>query len=163
MLLQEVKGARLEALEDFSIGSLDLSITLWMSNGCIADFDAKILTVSMDALLVNWDPLSVMILFGTPTLQTMDSMNLTMDCLLILTKGVASDHLVNLSMVTYIYQNPPMALGNVPSMSIPHTTNDREGRIICSVYASVWIFLAWNWHTSCLFSSSMESWRAVGQ
>jgi hypothetical protein len=32
MLLQAVIGARLEAFEDFSICSLDLSITLWMSN-----------------------------------------------------------------------------------------------------------------------------------
>jgi hypothetical protein len=47
MLLQSVIGACLEAREDFNIGSLDLSITLWMSNGCIADLDAKILTVSL--------------------------------------------------------------------------------------------------------------------
>jgi hypothetical protein len=36
-----------ETLEDFSIGSLDLSITLWMSNKGIADLDAEILAVSM--------------------------------------------------------------------------------------------------------------------
>jgi hypothetical protein len=35
------------ALEDFSIGSLNLSITLKMSNGRIADLDAKILTISL--------------------------------------------------------------------------------------------------------------------
>jgi hypothetical protein len=47
MLLQAVIGACLETLEDFSIGSLDLSITLWMSNGHIVDLDAKILTISL--------------------------------------------------------------------------------------------------------------------
>jgi hypothetical protein len=47
MLLQAVIGACLETLEDFSIGSLDLTITLWMSNVRIADLDAKILTVSL--------------------------------------------------------------------------------------------------------------------
>jgi hypothetical protein len=47
MLLQAVIGACLETLGDFSIGSLDLPITLWMSNGHIADLDVKILTVSL--------------------------------------------------------------------------------------------------------------------
>jgi hypothetical protein len=48
MFLQVVIGAHLESLEDVSIGSLDLSITLWMSNRRIADLDAKILTVSLE-------------------------------------------------------------------------------------------------------------------
>jgi hypothetical protein len=48
MLLQAAIGANLEAFEDFSIGSLDLSITLWMSNGHRADLDASILTVSLE-------------------------------------------------------------------------------------------------------------------
>jgi hypothetical protein len=47
MLLQAVIGARLEAFKDFSIGSFDFPITLWMSNGHIADLDAKILVVSL--------------------------------------------------------------------------------------------------------------------
>jgi hypothetical protein len=47
MLLQAVIGASPDTLEDFSIGSLDLFITLWMSNGHIADLDAKILIVSL--------------------------------------------------------------------------------------------------------------------
>jgi hypothetical protein len=47
MLLQAVIGVCPMALEDFSIGSLDLSITLKMSNGRIADLDAKILTISL--------------------------------------------------------------------------------------------------------------------
>jgi hypothetical protein len=88
-------------------------------------------------LLVNWDPLSVMIMFETLDLQTMDLINLTTDCLLILTTMVASDHLVNLSMVTYSYQCPLIALGNGPRMSSPHTTNNLEGGIICSVCAGV--------------------------
>jgi hypothetical protein len=37
----------LETLEGFSIGSLNLPITLWMSNRLIVDLDAKILTVSL--------------------------------------------------------------------------------------------------------------------
>jgi hypothetical protein len=50
--------------------------------------------------LVNWAPLLVMIMFGTRKLQMMDLMNLTTNYLLILTIGVAFDHLVNLSMAT---------------------------------------------------------------
>jgi hypothetical protein len=52
-------------------------------------------------MLVNWDPLSVMIKFVTPNLQTIDLINLTAKCLLILTTGIASGYFVNLSMVTY--------------------------------------------------------------
>jgi hypothetical protein len=53
-----------------------------------------------NVLLVNWDPLSVMILFRTPNLQMMDLINLTADYLLILTTWVTFGHLVNLSMAT---------------------------------------------------------------
>jgi hypothetical protein len=66
------------------------------------------------APLVNWDSLSVMIRFGTPNLHMMDLMNFTADCLLILTTGVASGHLVNLSMVTYRNRYPPSARGKWP-------------------------------------------------
>jgi hypothetical protein len=59
MLLLTVIGACLEALEDFSIGSLNLPITLWVSNGPITPWNA---------LLVNWDPLSVIIMFAAPNL-----------------------------------------------------------------------------------------------
>jgi hypothetical protein len=56
MLLQVVIGARLEAFEDFSIGFLDLSITLWVSNGRIADLDAKILAVSFECTVGELGP-----------------------------------------------------------------------------------------------------------
>jgi hypothetical protein len=48
---------------------------------------------------VNWDPLSMMILFETTNLQMMDLINLIVDCLLILTTWVVFGHLVNLLMV----------------------------------------------------------------
>jgi hypothetical protein len=163
MLVQAVIGACLEALEDFNIGSLNLAITLWMINGCIVDLDAKILTVSLECAagelgsVVSDDPVWV------PNLQMMDLMNLVVDYLLILTTGVTSGHLVHLSMVTYRYRNSLTALGNRPRMSSPHTANGHEGGIICSVYTGVWIRMMWNWHASHLFTSSMASWRVVGQ
>jgi hypothetical protein len=83
----------------------------------------------------------VMIPFGNPNLQMIDLINLTVDCLLVLTTGVASNHFVNLSMAMYRYWYPPTVLGNGPRISSPHTTNGHEGRIICSIYVDVWIFL----------------------
>jgi hypothetical protein len=74
--------------------------------------------------LVNEVPLSVMIRLGTPNLQTFDLINLTADCLLILTTRVAFGHFVNVLMAMYRYRYPPTALGNDPRMSNPHTTND---------------------------------------
>jgi hypothetical protein len=50
---------------------------------------------------VNRDPLSVMIMFGTPNLHMIDLINLTVDHVLILTIGVASSYFVNLSTMTY--------------------------------------------------------------
>jgi hypothetical protein len=80
MLFQAVIGACLETLEYFSVGSLDLSIALQMCNRCIADLDAEVFVVFFKTLLVNWDPLLVMILFGTPNLQTIDLINMIVDC-----------------------------------------------------------------------------------
>jgi hypothetical protein len=57
MLLQAVIGASLEALEDFSIASLNLSITRWMSNGHITDLDAKILAISLEGAAGELGPL----------------------------------------------------------------------------------------------------------
>jgi hypothetical protein len=63
--------------------------------------------------------------------------NLTTDYLLILITGVASGHFMNLSTMTYRYQNHPTTLGNGPRMSSLHTVNDHEGGIIYSVCADV--------------------------
>jgi hypothetical protein len=81
--------------------------------------------------LVNWVLLSVMIRFGTPNLQTMDLRKATVAPWVMLTTGVASDHLVNLSMAMKRYRYPPMALGNGPRISTPYTANGQEGVIIC--------------------------------
>jgi hypothetical protein len=60
-------------------------------------------------------------------MQTIDLINLTADCLLILTIGVAFGHFVNLSMATYRYKYLLMALGKGPRMSSPLTVNGHEG------------------------------------
>jgi hypothetical protein len=56
MLLQAVISACLEALEDFSVFTFDLSITLWMGNGHIADLDAKIFTISLECTASELGP-----------------------------------------------------------------------------------------------------------
>jgi hypothetical protein len=92
--------------------------------------------------ILGCDTLSMMIMFGTSNMQTIYLINLTTDCLLILTTGVASSHFVNLSMVMYRYWYPSMALGNGPRISSPHTVNVHESGIICNICAGVWICLA---------------------
>jgi hypothetical protein len=60
-----------------------------------------------------------MIQFGTPNQHTIDLRNAIADALVMLTTGVAFGHLVNLSMATYRYRYPPMALGKGPKISNP--------------------------------------------
>jgi hypothetical protein len=56
VFIQGIIGARLEALEDFCIGSLNLAIALQMSNGRIADLDAQILTVALEGTASELGP-----------------------------------------------------------------------------------------------------------
>jgi hypothetical protein len=70
-----------------------------MSNRHVVDLDDKVLAVPLECTAGKLGPV-VSDDFGIPNLQTMDLINLTADCLLILTTGVASGHLVNLLMVT---------------------------------------------------------------
>jgi hypothetical protein len=86
---------------------------------------------SWKSRLVNWVPLYVMIRLRTPNLQTIDLRKATAAPWVMLTKGVASGHFVNLSMATKRNQYPPTTLGNGPRISTPHTTNGQEGGIIC--------------------------------
>jgi hypothetical protein len=95
MLFQAIIGASLETLKDFCVGSLHLAIALWVSNRGIADFYVKIFTVPLECVVGELGPVVSDDPVQDPNLQMMD---LTMDCLLILTTGVTSDHLVNLSM-----------------------------------------------------------------
>jgi hypothetical protein len=57
MVFQVIIGVSLETLKDFCVGSLHLVIALWVSNGGIADFYAKIFTVSMEYAAVELGPI----------------------------------------------------------------------------------------------------------
>jgi hypothetical protein len=55
--------------------------------------------------------------------------NLTAASCVMFTTGIASIHLVNVSMVTNKNLNPPGTLGKTPTMSIPHIAKDQERSI----------------------------------
>jgi hypothetical protein len=50
MPFQAIIGTSLETLKDFCVGSLHLVIALWVSNGGIADFYAKIFIVPLECV-----------------------------------------------------------------------------------------------------------------
>jgi hypothetical protein len=60
-----------------------------------------------------------MIRLGTPNLQTIDLRKATAAPWVILTIGVASGHIVNLSIAMKRKRYPPTALGNGPRISTP--------------------------------------------
>jgi hypothetical protein len=56
MLFQAIIGASLETPKDFYVDSLHLVIALWVSNGGIADFYAKIFTVPLECAASELGP-----------------------------------------------------------------------------------------------------------
>ena len=73
----------------------------------------------MKVWLVNYVPLLVMTLFGTPKRQTSPLKNLTADCAVTFLTASTSGHIVNLSIATYKYSKPLTARGKGPSISSP--------------------------------------------
>jgi hypothetical protein len=57
MLLQAIVGASLKALEYFCIGTLHMSIALWMRNRCIANLDGKIFAVPLEGTASKLGPI----------------------------------------------------------------------------------------------------------
>ena len=84
----------------------------------------------MKAWLVNWVPLSAMIMFGTPKRQTSPLKNLTADYAVTFLTASTFVHFVNLSIATYKYSKPPTTRGKGTSMSSPQTENGQERGIV---------------------------------
>jgi hypothetical protein len=57
MLLQVIIGASIQALEYFHIGTLHLSIDIWISNTGIANLDAKIFVVPLESTTSKLGPI----------------------------------------------------------------------------------------------------------
>jgi hypothetical protein len=72
---------------------------------------------------LNWVQLSIKTLLGMSNLYMILCRNLTAASWVIFTADMASIHLVKMSIPTNKYLNPLGALGRVPTMSIPQTTN----------------------------------------
>ena len=84
----------------------------------------------MKVWLVNYVPLSVMTLLGTPKRQTSPLNNLTAHCAVTFLTASTSGHFVNLSIATYKYSKPPTARGKGPIMSSLQTENGQERGIV---------------------------------
>jgi hypothetical protein len=57
MLFQAIISASLKTLKNFCVGSLHLAIVLWVSNGRIANFYAKIFTVPLECIAGKLGPI----------------------------------------------------------------------------------------------------------
>src|SRR3954467_9321878 len=97
-------------------------------------------------------PLSVMILFGTPYLIVISTMNLTAVSPSSFLIGLASIHLVNLSTATNRCVMPPLVDLNGPTMSSPHTANGHVIGIVLSAEAGMWLLALNLWHSSQCFT-----------
>jgi hypothetical protein len=87
-----------------------------------------------------------------------------MACLeLILARGFAATHLVNLSTVTSRWVKPPDAFLKAPRRSKPHTANGQVMRIIWSSWTGVWTCLVKYWHPLQDLTLCVASLAAVGQ
>ena len=90
--------------------------------GCATDAKSMLIPQSLahrvNSFAVNGDPKSVMMLMDMPNLCMMSCINSIVFSVLYLTKGLYSIHLVNLSIATKIYLNPPFALFNGPTPSM---------------------------------------------
>jgi hypothetical protein len=86
---------------------------------------------SKNFLHVNWDPLSVMMEFGTPKRWTMSVKNVIACSALRFVMGHTSTHLENLSIATNKRVKPPGAFRRGPTMSSPHTANGHVMGMVC--------------------------------
>src|SRR3954468_4830706 len=108
-----------------------------------------------NAPFAKFVPLSVMILFCTPYLTVISTMNLTAVGPSSFLIGLASIHLVNLSTSTSRCVMPPLAVLNGPTISSPQTANGHVIRMVLSTNAGKWLLALNLWQPlQCLTSSS---------
>jgi hypothetical protein len=79
------------------------------------------------------------------------------------TTGMASIHLVNVSIKANKNLNPPGALGKIPMMSIPHIAMGQEISIDQRGFACFVVCFWKNWQSLHLVMTSIDSFLAVGQ
>jgi hypothetical protein len=74
---------------------------------------------SLNSIVVNWVPLSVIILLGTPNQYMISLMNYTALAAVFEAPGFTSIHFVNLCTATKMCVNPPLVFLNGPTRSSP--------------------------------------------
>jgi hypothetical protein len=108
-----------------------LVVALGMSHRRKAELGANALAILLEEPTFELGPVVRNDTAWDPNLQIIDLRKATTAPWVILTTGVASGHFVNLSIATKRNRYPPIALGNGPRISTPHTANGQEGGIIC--------------------------------
>ena len=111
------------------------ALSAWpLLRGCATEAKQTLMPRSwmycMKVWLVNYVPLSVMTLLGTPKRHTSPLKNWTADCVVTFLTASTSGHFVNLLIATYKYSKPPTAREKGPSMSSPETENGQERGIV---------------------------------
>src|SRR3954471_14132346 len=113
---------------------------------------------------VNFVPLSVMMLCGTPNLKMINLMKLTAVRVVELVIGTASIHLVNLSTTTIRCVRPPFEdFLSGPTMSSPQVANDQDNSIVLSSDAGACGLLANFWQAMQRRTMSSAFLMVVGQ
>ena len=95
-----LEGPSLEASQDLRVGTFGLAIAPGVRYRSIADLCSMVAQYDLKRLLVNCEPLSVMMWLGTPKRLTRPLMNLTAEPAGMVRAASTSTHLVNLSMAT---------------------------------------------------------------
>ena len=112
---------------------------------------------------VKLEPRSVMIVWGNPNRWMMSEMKSTALSDEILTMGLYSIHLVNLSTATNTWLNPPGTVVRSPIISKLQQANGHDGGIVIRLCAGTRAFLPKYWHPGHLMTRSSTFDTAVGQ
>jgi hypothetical protein len=114
-------------------------------------------------MAIKGEPKFVMTRLGILRQCMMSWMNSTAFVALYFTSSLYSIHLVNLSIATKMYSNPPLAFLGGPTWSSPQHANDQAGGMQIRLCAGTWACLANIWHPLHYLTSSFASFKAVGQ
>jgi hypothetical protein len=118
-------------LQDHAVGTFYLAVGLWVCHGCPIHTDVEFVAELQEFPAVNWDPLLVMMEFGTPKRWTMSVKNVIACSALRFVMGRTSTHLENLSIATNKWVKPPSAFRKGPTMSSPHTAKGHVMGMVC--------------------------------
>jgi hypothetical protein len=104
-----------------------MTVTLCMWHRGIVNLNAWLYTKVVNSLTVNWVPLSVIMLLGTPNRYMISLMNDTTFAIVIEATGFTLIHFVNLSTATKMCVNSPLTFLNGPTRSNPHV---KKGQVV---------------------------------